>query len=458
MGLKPFFQPDSVAIVGASERATSAGGAVFQMMRNAGYSGRIIPVNPKGGEIFGMPVATSLNALDGPADLAVIAIRPDFIPAAVREAAESGHKNLLILPGGFSEAGEAGRAREAEVLELAEKAGITIAGPNCAGIIDLSSKTRLAATFLRDLPPGGGVAFISQSGALAEEVIASAQQQHIPVGTVVSVGNALHLGIEDYLRHLGQDDAITAILLYLESARDMDALAGLCREISRIKPVAALIPGRTGEGGLAAKAHTGADVKTPDAIEAFCRDAAIIRVKDLRELLLAAKGFGAFPGGFGRRALILSNSGGPGVLTTDRAILSGLELPDLPQGLADKLRAEIPPEASLRNPIDLLADAREDRFGFTLQSALELGIDAYDAILMIHVVPFMVDAGPVIDRLAELGEKASIPVMHSMMGTLEHQADWFRKMEKAGVPMFNNVEDMAETAGLLARYFEDKRL
>ncbi|MFQ5346599.1 MAG: CoA-binding protein [Rhodothalassiaceae bacterium] len=449
--LAPFFTPRSVAIVGASGRATSAGGAVFHMMRKAGFAGTLIPVNPKGGALHGLPVARSLDALAEPADLVVIAIRPDFIVDAVREAAATGHRAVLILPGGFSEAGEEGRRREAALEAVAKEAGMTIAGPNCGGIINIQGDARLAATFFRDLPPGGPIAFVSQSGALAEEVIAHAQAHHIPIGTIVSVGNSLHLGVEDHLAFLAADDGINCILLYLESARDLEALGARAREVSRQKPIVALIPGRTGPGLAAARAHTGASLENDAAIDRLCAEAGIVRAASLRELELAAKAFGFFPQGVGRRALILSNSGGPGVLATDRATLVGLDLVDLPPAMAEALRGFLPGEASVRNPLDLLADAREDRFGATLDAALARA-DAFDVILMIHVVPFMVDAAPVIDALAARAQGAGLPILHSMMGTLVDKAAWFRRMEDAGVPVFDNIEDMAVAAGILARY------
>ncbi len=156
--------------------------------------------------------------------------------------------------------------------------------------------------------------------------------------------------------------------------------------------------------------------------------------------------------GLGNRTLILSNSGGPGVLCADRAALEGLELGALPQAMATVLRQQLPAEASVANPIDLLADAREDRFALAFEAAMAHAAGDYDQVLMIHVVPFMVDAGPVIARLAQLAASAPLPLMHSMMGTLPGKADWFAEMERAGVPVFNDVEEMAEAAGLLARY------
>ncbi|GAB4574760.1 MAG: acetate--CoA ligase family protein [Rhodothalassiaceae bacterium] len=446
--LAPFFAPLSVAILGASDRPTSSGGAVLHMMRKAGYGGRLSPVNPKGGEMHGLKVAKSLSDLAEPADLVIVAIRPDFIPDAVEEAARTGHRHVLILPGGFAEAGEEGAAREARLAALARRHGLMIAGPNCGGIIALGT-ARLAATFFRDLPPGGPLAFVSQSGALAEEMIAFAVRTATPLGTVVSVGNSMMLGIEDHLAHLGADPAVHALLLYLESARDLETLARTAAEVTRRKPVIALIPGQSPEGLAAARAHTGASAGSNAEIDALCRRSGIVRARSLRELQLAARLLGFFPRGFGKRALILSNSGGPGVLATDAARLAGLELPDLPDSFAAALRDALPAEASVRNPLDLLADAREERFGSTLAAALARST-AFDCILMIHVVPFMVDAGPVIDRLADLARSSPIPVLHAMMGTLEHRERWFSQMEEAGVPMFDNVEDMAAAAGLLA--------
>jgi len=457
--LSPFFAPRSIAVIGAGERATSSGGAVMQMLQRAAYGGRVVPVNPRGGNIFGYDSVTSIASIDPPVDLAVIVIRPDAILEAVGECADRGIRNVLILPGGFAEAGPAGVARNEALLKLAAERGVTVAGPNCAGLVHLDPKWRFAATFLRDLPPGtkegaaaSGLAFISQSGALAEEFIDKANARNLPLTSVVSVGNAVHLGVEDYLAWLGERPEIGAALLYVESIEDHERFRALARRVAATKPVIALFGGRTDVGGRAAAAHTGAIANDDSAIDAFCASCGIVRVGSLRRLLVAAKAFGRFPQGLGRRALILSNSGGPGVICADRAALEGLELGALPRPMADVLRQQLPPEASIANPIDLLADAREDRFGMTFEAAMTHAVDAYDMVLMIHVVPFMVDAAPVIGRLAELAGGARLPVMHSMMGTLPGKADWFATMERAGVPMFNDVEEMAEAAGLLARY------
>ena len=187
-------------------------------------------------------------------------------------------------------------------------------------------------------------------------------------------------------------------------------------------------------------------------MDALCADCGILRVDSLRRLLLAAKGFGAFPHGLGRRVLILSNSGGPGVLCTDRAAREGLDIVGLPAAMAASLRAQLPPEASVANPLDLLADAREDRFGLTLDAAIRDGAGAFDAILGIHIVPFMVDASTIVARLTAMAASVPVPFLHSMMGTLPDQDAWFQTMESAGVPMFNDIEAMAECAGLLACY------
>jgi acyl-CoA synthetase (NDP forming) len=454
--LGAFFAPRSVAVVGAGERPTSTGGAVLQNLRISGFAGEIIPVNPKGGSMFGLQVRRGLHELDTPADLVVIVIRPDLINAAVREAAASGHRNLLILPGGFAEAGEAGRARDAELREIVARHDLTIAGPNCAGIIHLPAGARVAATFLRDLPPGaaagGGIAFLSQSGAIAEEVIAAANRMRLPVGTVVTVGNAMQLEIADFLAHAGDDPATMAVLLYIESFDDPRRFRDIARRVAAIKPVIALIGGRSAAGARAAAAHTGAVANDDATIEEFCRDCGALRVKTLRRLLLAGKGFAAFPAGIGRRVLVLSNSGGPGVLCADQAEEEGLDLVALPERMAGSLRAALPGEASVANPLDLLADAREDRFGLALAAAIAEGPAAFDAILGIHVVPFMVDADPVVARLAALAPDAGLPLMHGMMGTLPGKEGWFATLEAAGVPCFDDVEALAECAGLLARY------
>lgn len=450
-----FLNPESIAVVGAGERPTSSGGALLRNLRVSGYAGRIVPVNPKGGVIDGLKVAVSLSQMEGPVDLVAVLVRPDSILDVVTEAADTGHKNILILPGGFAEAGESGRARDVALRELAAARGLTIGGPNCAGVINLlDPKSPFAATFFRAMPRGGAVAMISQSGAVIEEAIDASHVYNIPLGAVVSVGNSMQLGIIEYLEELGRDARCSAILLYVESFGDAVRFGEAARAAAKRKPVIALIGGRTSAGRDAAFRHTGSRPADDAATDEFCRRSGIVRVKSLRRLLMAGKAFGAFPQGIGKRVLLLSNSGGPGVLAADQALDEGLVLPELPAAMDEKLRGFLPPEASIANPLDLLADARADRFSATLSAALEMDKGYFDAILMIHVVPFMVDAGAVVEALADLCKEAKLPILHCMMGTLENKSDWFARMENAGVPTFKDAEEMCVAAGLLMRHRE----
>ncbi|MEO8627799.1 MAG: CoA-binding protein [Betaproteobacteria bacterium] len=445
--------PQSIAVIGAGDRLSSSGGAVLRNLISSKFLGRIVPVNPKGGELFGLPVARSILDVSPACDLVVIVVRPDIILDVVRDAVTSGHRNFLVLPGGFAESGDQGSARDRALRELAQQHGLTVAGPNCAGIINqLDIETAFAATFLRDLPRGGKVALISQSGAIAEEIIASSHSMNIPLGAVVTVGNAMHLGLAEYLDEFGADPNCAVVLLYAESFGDMNAFRDAAKRVACTKPIVVLGGGRTAAGRAAALRHTGSHTMDEASAAAFYRDCGMVRAVSLRQLMLAGKAFSAHPHGIGERVLILSNSGGPGVLCADRCTLEGLELPKLPPNIAARLRQILPAEASVANPLDLLADAREDRFAQTLIAALEEGAAAFDAILIIHVVPFMVDGDAVVARLAQLCRGADMAILHAMMGTLEHKSAWMTAMETAGVPMFDNVEDMAEAAGLLARY------
>jgi len=393
--------------------------------------------------------------MNDPVDLVTVLVRADNIMDVVNEAADTGHKNILILPGGFAEAGESGRRRDAALRELAAARGLTIGGPNCAGVINLlDAKSPFAATFFRDMPRGGAVAMISQSGAIIEEAIDASHGLGIPLGAVVSVGNGMHLGLIEYLEHFGQDERCKAILLYVESFGDAARFGEVARIAVKTKPVIALIGGRTAAGREAAFRHTGSRPGDDAATDDFCRRSGIVRVSSLRRLLLAGKAFGSFPRGIGKRILLLSNSGGPGVLAADQAIEEGLMLPELPPEMAGQLRGVLPPEAAIANPLDLLADARAERFSAALASALDAPAGYFDAILMIHVVPFMVDADAVVEALAKLCKGARLPVLHCMMGTLERKTDWFARMEQAGVPAFKDAEEMCVAAGLLMRHRE----
>jgi len=459
--LQRILEPTSVAIAGAAERESSAGGAVLKNLLASGFTGRIVPVNPKGGTILGLPATRSLAELSEPCDLAVVAVRPDLIIGVVREGVSSGHKNFLVLPGGFQEAGPEGQARDAELRKFAAEHDLLIMGPNCAGLINLlDPKRRFAGTFLKDLPFRGvdpqkpGVALVSQSGAIAEEVIASSHSFGIPVGCVVSVGNGMHLGLADFIAGIAENPYCSVILFYAESVGDPAAFVRVTSAISKRKPIVGLIGGTTSVGAAAAARHTGSQALNDTEADELCRRGGIVRARSLQDMLLAAKALAYYPRGVGRRLLVLSNSGGPGVLMADRCEREGLELVDLPPDLAEQLRATLPPEAAVANPLDLLADAREDRFGATLTATLAHDRHAFDAIAMIHVVPFMVDASPVIATLAAASKGAPLPILHAMMGTLPGKREWFATMEHAGVPMFTDVESMASALGALARYAE----
>jgi acetyltransferase len=448
-----FFRPASIAVVGAGDRSTSSGGAVLRNLRMCNYPGRVVPVNPKGGAIQGYDVARSLKDVNPPADLVAILVRPESILDAVQEAADTGHKNLLILPGGFAEAGEDGRARDTVLRRIAHDNDLVVAGPNCAGLANLlDPEFRFAATFFRDVPHGGPVALVSQSGAIAEEMIAASHGFGIPLGAVVSVGNAMHLDLADYIEYFGDDPKCKVILLYVESFGDTERFKEVTRRVAAKKPIVALVGGRTDAGRAAVLRHTGSNAWNSSRTDVFCAEAGVLRVLNLRQLRMAGKVFGSHPEGIGPRVLILSNSGGPGVLAADQAVFEGLELVELTPALAGRLREALPPEAAVANPIDLLADAREQRFEATLSAIVEEMGGRVDAVLMIHVVPFMVDAEPVVEAIAGIAKYSPIPMMHSMMGTLARKGEWFLTLARSGVPSFNDTEEMCVAAGMLARY------
>ena len=450
--LRAFLRPDSIAIVGAGERPTSSGGALLRSLEVCGWPGRVVPVNPKGGVIRGLPACRSLAELDAPADLVAVLVRPDHVLSVVEEAAATGHRNLLILPGGFAEAGEAGRARDLALRALAERHDLLVGGPNCAGLINLLDPARpFAPTFFRDMPRGGPVALVSQSGAIIEEMITASHTMRLPLGAVVSVGNGLHLDLTDYLEYLGEDPACAAVLLYAESFGDLRRFARVAARVAARKPVVALIGGRTPAGRAAALRHTGSVALDEAAADALCAACGVLRVRSLRELKLASRVLGSLPDGTGPRVLTLSNSGGPGVLASDRAVQEGLTLVELPAPVAASLQALLPPEAAVANPMDLLADAREDRFGPCLDVLAEGMAGAVDLLLMIHVVPFMVDAAPVVEAIATRAAGLPFPVLHTMMGTLEQGEAWAGQLDRAGVPLFGDGEEMCTAAGLLAR-------
>jgi acyl-CoA synthetase (NDP forming)/RimJ/RimL family protein N-acetyltransferase len=358
--LKPVLEPASVAVVGASARAGSIGGAIFANIVAAGFEGDLFPVNRSGEPVAGHAAHASVAELPVPIDLAVIAVPSGAVQGAVAEALAAGAKALCVISAGFAETGPAGAAAEADLLTLVRSHGARMVGPNCLGIF--AAAPHMNATFSRGQFDPGNVAVSSQSGAVGLAVIDEAAQRGLGLSAFVSIGNKADVSSNDLLEYWEDDDGTDAVALYLESFGNPRRFARIARRVARRKPVLALKSGSTSMGERAAMSHTAALAGSDRAAEALFRQSGVLRAHTLQELCDVLQLVATQPLPHGRRVAILSNAGGLAILCADACAELGFELAPLSEHTRQHLGAMLPDEAAVANPVDMIASATPDTF------------------------------------------------------------------------------------------------
>lgn len=351
--------PRSVAIVGASDNVTRWGGSALQNILAGGYEGVIYPVNPKGGEFFGLPVSTSLENVPAPPDLALLAVGAGQLSGVVEQCGRAGVRAAVAIAAGFSETGSAGRDAERALARTAAEGGVTLIGPNCMGII--ANATQLHATgFIALHPRPGKLAIVSQSGNLGVQLSALADRRDLGVRCFIGVGNEAQVSAVDVLEYLADDDGTSCVLAYLEGIDDGRRLFDVARSTSLEKPVVVLRGGLTDSGGKAAASHTGAMAGSAAVYEAAARQAGLVTCTSVQEALDLISALANLPLPRGRRVAVVTNGGGAGVLAADEMARQGLTLLDPPEALLAELDEILPPFWSRRNPFDMVATAGGD--------------------------------------------------------------------------------------------------
>jgi acyl-CoA synthetase (NDP forming) len=364
--LAPFFDPCGVAVIGASRDPAKVGGSVLANLRAAGFEGRIWPVNPRADVVQGLPATASLFAIHEPVDLAVIAVpAPDVLPA-LKECVARGIRGAIVLSAGFREAGEAGQAREAELRAWLREQPIRVLGPNCLDWIRPSR--RLNATFAPGMPPAGGIAFLSHSGALATAILDWARARRLGFSFFATLGNQADVTESDVLEAAADDSETHVIVAYLEGLADGRRFFDALRATAARKPVVLLKAGRSPEGGRAVSSHTGALAGSDIAFDAAVRQAGAVRARSVEELFDLARCLASQPLPRGRRLLVVTNGTGLGVIATDAARDAGLEVTELDSPVQARLRAALPSTASVANPVDLVGDADAARYANALHA------------------------------------------------------------------------------------------
>jgi acetate---CoA ligase (ADP-forming) len=402
--LAPFFQPKTVAVIGASPRVGSIGGELFRNVLRGEFRGVCFPVNRSGTSVAGVRAYGSVGEIGEPVDLAVVCLPGPAVFEAAQEALEAGVRALCVISAGFAEVGPEGEARQEELLELVRDHGARLLGPNCLGIAVAAE--RLNATFgPRALPPGN-VGFSSQSGALGLAVLERAAERRLGLSSFISVGNKADISSNDLLEYWEDDADTDVVLLYLESFGNPRKFARVARRLARTKPIVAMKAGRTSAGARAASSHTAALAGSEAAVDALFHQAGVLRVDTLEELLDVTGLLAGQPLPRGRSVAVLTNAGGLGILCADACEAAGLKLPPLAEATVEELRALLPAEASVGNPVDMLGSA----VGSSYRQAIGplLRDPGVDAVIVLFVPPVVAGAGEIANAIAAAVEDAGI--------------------------------------------------
>ncbi len=448
--LDSFLAPRSIAVVGASDDRTSIGGLLFANLRASGYDGDLFPVNPNHDVIQGVPSVADLAECARRPDLAVVAVPAPLVAGIVDQAGELGVHALCVISAGFAEVGPAGRALQGDVRSHARAGGVRLIGPNCMGVLNGGPETRFNATFSPVFPPPGRVAFVSQSGGLGLAALALLDSPALGVSGFVSVGNTADLSANDLLLYWGDDPRTDVILAYLESVADPRRFARIARRVSRRKPIVVVKSGRTSAGRRAASSHTAALAAGDQVVEALFRQAGVIRVNALEEMFDVAAVLTSRSSTSGRRVAVLTNGGGPGILVADACEAAGLLVPELSGPTRDALGADLPPEASLANPVDIVSSATAEQYGRSLR--LLGAADEVDAIIVVFIPPFLTRAEDVAREIVAAAR--DLAPTKPVLGVFMMSDPPVRALADAGIPVFAYPEQAATALGRVARWSE----
>jgi acetyl coenzyme A synthetase (ADP forming)-like protein len=467
--LKPFFEPRSVAVIGASPRRGTIGGELFRNILAADFAGAAYPVNLRGEPVGGVPGYADMSKVPVVVDLVVVCVPGEHVLDAVRSALATGVKAVCVISAGFAETGAEGQERQDELLALVRAHGARLIGPNCLGIS--SNATRLNATFARRAAPPGRIGFSSQSGALGLALLEEADVRGLGLSSFISIGNKADVSSNDLLEYWQDDPNTDVVLLYLESFGNPRKFARVASRVARTKPILAMRSGTSRAGARAASSHTAALAGSDAAVEALFSQAGVLRARTLEELLDAAVLFSSQPLPRGNRVAVLTNAGGLGILCADACDAAGLSLPQLAPETVAALARVMPAEASSSNPVDLLGSATAATYEAALPIMLaDPGVDAVIVLFVPPVVATTADVAAAIGRASAGADKPVLPVVISAdgspagsytypesaaraLGLAARRAAWLRR-PAAEAPLLDRI-DQGAAAAIVARALAD---
>jgi len=437
MSLSSFFQPRSIALVGATEREGSVGRSIWDNLR--GFSGPVFPVNAKRNEVCGVKAYPSIAALPEVPELVIIMTPASTVPLLVEAAGVAGVKAVIVISAGFKETGAEGAKLEAEVLAAARRHGVRLIGPNCLGL--MNPHVGLNATFASSMAQPGKVAFLSQSGALCTAILDWSHEQKVGFSAFVSTGAMADVGWGDLIRHFGEDPHTSSIVIYMESVGDnAAAFLAAARAVAAQKPIVVIKVGRTAEASRVAASHTGALTGSDAVLDAALRQSGVLRVDTIEELFDMAEVLAKQPLPTGRRLAIVTNAGGPGALATDALVLGKGELAELSAQTMADLNALLPACWSHHNPVDVLGDADAARFAQALRIVAR--DPAVDGVLAILTPQAMTHPTHIAREVAQIAGEFNKPLLASWMGAQSVQ-EGRGILNAAGVPTYDYPDEAA---------------
>jgi len=443
--------PRSVALVGASRRRGTIGGEILHNLVANGFEGVIYPVNPSVRSVQSMRAYPSIAELPEVPDLAVIAVPAASVLDVARECGAAGVRGLVVISAGFAEVGPAGARAQGELVEICRSHGMRLVGPNSLGVLNTAPGVSLDATFIPLAPTAGSVGFLSQSGGLGIAIVDAANRLHLGLSAFVSIGNKADLSGNDFIQYWEQDPHTNVILLYLESFGNARKFARIAPRVGRVKPIVAVKSGRSAAGARATSSHTGALLATSDVtVDALFRQAGVIRTDTLGELFDVAALLSSQPAPGGQRVVIVTNAGGPGILCADACATSGLEVAELPPRLRAQLRRFLPSDASLGDPIDMIATATANDYRRTIEAVGRSGIA--DAIIVIFVPPLVTEATDIATAISHAAERIPEGVALASVFMAEGDASLELRRGNQTIPAYAFPEDAARAVGHAARY------
>jgi acetyltransferase len=448
--LDKIFNPKSVAVIGASDEEGSVGRALMKNFLESGFEGKVFPVNIRKTEILGLKAYQTIGQIPEPVDLAVIATPAKTVPEIVEQCGKAGIKGVIIISAGFKEIGPEGKALEDKILEVKRQYDLRILGPNCLGVIRPS--IHLNATFITTMPKPGNVAFISQSGALGSAILDWAIHENIGFSNFVSVGSMIDVDFGDLIDYFGTDPKTRSILLYIEGITNARKFMSAARHFARTKPIIVVKAGKFAESAKAASSHTGALTGEDLTYDAAFKRAGMVRVEEIADLFNCAAVLGMQPLPKGPNLAIITNAGGPGVMATDALIARGGKLAKLSPKTMETLNNILPHYWSKGNPVDILGDARADRYKAVLEACIE--DENVDGILLIYTSQAVAEPVEIAKSIVEVCKNKRYlnkTILTSFMG---HGAveEANRIFNENGIPTYSTPEQAVKTYLYMYQY------